>query len=257
MNRIAPLLALAACLAAPAPAQDRSTTTLWFPEPLPAGAEIVAPEGVPFLQAVVAPATIALGAPAASAEDGALLPAGARLFRLKTSATPVFCTQQSAGRWGGIRRMVAVHLCLVDDDNDGRLDSYYVERPDHAALPLFRGTFPAARRPLPAPLAYSEVTPEPIWVDDRRGAARDHQLSIFLRWESGAIGCYFGYPYTRILYGALERDVRLPDEAALPATISVCGTSLRLLSRANRRLRLVVERSYPSPIEIGLRWQLF
>ena len=257
MRRIATLPALAACFAAPALAQDRATTTEWFTEPLPTGVEIEVGEGVEFLQAVVAPPTIALDAPAASAEHGELLPAGGRLFRLKTRTTPVYCTPQSAGRWGAIRRMVAVHLCLVDDDADGRLDSYYVERPDHAVLPLFRGTFPAARHPLPAPLAYSQLAPEPIWVDNRPGVARNRQLSIFLRWSSGELGCYFGYPYNRILYGALEREVRLPEEAALPATISICGASLRVVSRANRRLRLVLEHTYPSPIEVGRPWQLF
>lgn len=242
-----------------AQSQDRSTGTEWTPEALAAGAEMETRQDQPFLQALLSPpALIVLDTPARTAEGSELTPAGSRFFRLKTRTSPVFCTIGAGKRWGEIRRIVAVHLCLVDDNGDGSFDTYYVERGDHAFLPLFRGTFPAERRAL-APLTFSQRPPQEISIlGNGIVPPRAERLSTFLMWDGPAIRCYIGYPRYRIFRVPLYDFALVPRRESLPATMSVCGTSLRILSRDRGVLRFVPERTYPvAAREIGLQWQLF
>lgn len=256
---LAGLAVMAAATASAARSQDRHTTTLWVPEQVAPGSELAVEEDRPFLQTRLLPASlIGIDAPAREAAGGELLPAGTRLFRLGTRTTPVFCTTHPAKHWGAVHRMIAVHLCLVDDDGDGRLDSYYDERADHAFLPLFRGEFPAQRAAIAA-IGYSPLPPLDFSMnDDGSPLPQEQRFSMFLIWQSPLIRCFIGYPAHRILRVPLTEFVVVPPREALPATVSVCGAQLRILSREHGRMSLLVERAYPpEPAPIGLRWQLF
>jgi hypothetical protein len=252
------LAALAALTASAARSQDRRVSTAWVPEQITVAGEQEVEEDRPFLQALLAPISLIRIDESARAANGELLPAGARLFRLATTATPVFCTIGSSKRWGVLHRIVVVHICLVDDDGDGRLDSYYDERADHAFLPMFRGDFPAQRTAI-SPIGYSQLPPLQYSMGpDGTSFPREQRFSVFLQWDSSTIRCFIGYPSHRIFRVPLTEFVVMPRRELLPASVSVCGTQLRILSREHGRLRLLVESAYPpEPIEVGLQWQLF
>jgi hypothetical protein len=253
------LAALAALTASAARSQDRRVSTAWVPEQITSGPEQEVEEDRPFLQALLGPTSLVrIDEPARAVTGGELLPAGARLFRLMTRVTPVFCTTGASKRWGVIHRIVVVHLCLVDDDGDGRLDSYYDERADHAFLPMFRGEFPAERAAI-SPISYSPLPSLEFSMNpDGSSLPREQRFSVFLQWQGSTIRCFIGYPRFRILRVPLTDFAVIPRRELLPASVSVCGAQLRILSREHGRLRLVVESAYPpEPIEIGVRWQLF
>ena len=239
--------------------QSRDLSTEWLAEQLPTGVELETSSSTPFLQALLVPTSLIITEGAAkTAAGGELLPAGTRLFRMKTSQIPVYCTVTYSTRWGEIWQIIGVHLCLVDEDLNGTLDTYFDERADRTALPLFGGTYPAERHPL-TPLGFAPHPATDFSANpDGTFPPRDHRWSIFLKWTGSAIECFVGIPKWRIFHLPLVGGTRIPARELLPATVNACGTRLRVLSRERGHLRMVVESAYPStPLDVAVPWQLF
>ena len=245
--------------AAQAQTQNRSLATVWIPERI-AEETVEAVPGKFFLQAQLLPVALgSLDRPVSMAGSGSeILPSGTKLFQLKTVEGQVYCTVHGSPRWGALRRAVRVHVCLVDADRDDRFESYYDERADHAILPLFRGSWPAKRQTMPLVTLTQLPVEEYIKAFADLGIEKKNRLSMYLRWDGPKIICHIGYPAHRILGVPLTEEVRVPKSEELPATVEVCGAKLTILARADKQLRLKVDRGYPaSPTGLYLPWQLF
>ena len=177
-----------------------------------------------------------LVAPAADVRDrqGQLLaPREAQLIALQ-SRVGIYCLAEPGTHMSAFRNRA--FPCFVDQDGDGRVESWFNARSLRSDMLLLLGTLPEQRAEV-APTAIAEAAPADlrsgpsISLDFEGLMSLSHNLRFFTRVGQGGDRTVFGPPY----------DV---SAGALPAKLDILGASFNLIAVTDGQVRLEMIRPF-------------
>jgi hypothetical protein len=254
--------ALAALLSAPAAAQGQDATedaaaarrqerserfymALWWVQPSrePLGRKTVR-DGDYVLRTRLLPSSlIRLHADAVAAESGrVLLPAGSQLFGLSTSGPPIWCAlarRSSGGTVAGsvlgglVGRRAPSQLCLIDLDQDGRLDAFFSANSPVRGVPNFSGNRPRNPAPL-APAAFERLDPEQM----------ETQYFVGIRYEG--VATLRSGPHFSISFGDEDTRGHLTSGVSPQnGVVTALGAEFEIVRRDGETLEVEIRRNMP------------